>query len=470
MRELWFYAARQMVKFRKYLEDNMYITPRFAGRLILLLAFLLIQLSFANTAGALPRIQEMAEVEELHEEISLLNLLRGLYLSEDQISQICEIAVEADNAIKSTASPILRDKKEIVATFADLRDRLFQAPGQETQSQQKAQQISDRLKEAQEEVREHLARLEARVAMVMTSAQLEIIEGFVPCLIPPRDLKNPVRVGQAGAAEGPLARMTELIYATPEDVWNERKMILLGKVVQKIEEESGKLSDSMRNDLLNRLSATAKKIRAIDQVDFALKKGDLADELLLIDHTRRGTSGHKVLGKVGKWFLSETALRILPRWKEAMAAGVDQVTEADSTNEDFKIEPDTSEMAKRLKNTLARLYRKGGKKKGLPPLEQLQNRIDTAEKSKDPMQLANAVLETIDSLASAGVARPNINKALVQLIRGVSRHLKLPLLNEKHDPYGFFAELKAVQDASAPEETFQGLRKLADIIVRFKKL
>ncbi|KAF1079630.1 MAG: hypothetical protein GQF41_4188 [Candidatus Rifleibacterium amylolyticum] len=448
----------------------MCISPRFAGRLMLLLVFLLFYPSFANTAQAVPRVQGMEELEELREEISLLNLLRGLYLSEDQLTQLCEIAVEADNAVKSTASPILRDRKEIVATFADLRNRLFMAPGQETQSQQKAQQINDRLKEAQETVREHLARLETRMASVMTSAQLEIIEGFVPCLIPPRDLKNPVRVGQAGAAEGPLARMTELIYATPEDVWNERKMILIGKVVQKIEEESGKLSDAMRNDLLNRLSATAKKIRAIDQVDFALKKGDLADELLLIDHTRRGVGGKKALGKVGKWFLSETALRILPRWKEAMAAGMDQVTEADSTNDDFKIEPNTAQMAERLKNTLARLYRKGGKKKGLPPLEQLQSRIDKAEKSKDPMTLAHAVLETIDSLASAGIARQNINKALVQLIRGVSRHLKLPLINEKHDPYGFFAEFKAAQAAPSPEETFQGLRKLADMIVRFKKL
>jgi len=453
-----------------YLEDNMYISPRSAGRLMLLLVFLLFCPSFANTAQAVPRVQGMEELEELREEISLLNLLRGLYLSEDQLMQLCEIAVEADNAVKSTASPILRDRKEIVATFADLRNRLFMAPGQETQSQQKAQQINDRLKEAQENVREHLARLETRMASVMTSAQLEIIEGFVPCLIPPRDLKNPVRVGQAGAAEGPLARMTELIYATPEDVWNERKMILIGKVVQKIEEESGKLSDAMRNDLLNRLSATAKKIRTTDPVDFALKKGDLADELLLIDHTRRGARGHKALGKVGKWFLSETALRILPRWKDAMAAGMDQVTEADSTNDDFKIEPNTAQMAERLKNTLARLYRKGGKKKGLPPLEQLQSRIDKAEKSKDPMTLAHAVLETIDSLASAGIARQNINKALVQLIRGVSRHLKLPLINEKHDPYGFFAEFKAAQAAPSPEETFQGLRKLADMIVRFKKL
>lgn len=443
-------------------------SPRLASRLILLFAFSLFHLSFSGTALALPKIPGMEELNVLHEEISLLNLLRGLYLSEDQITQIYEIAVEANNTVKSAASPILKDKDVIIANFADLRNKLFQAPGQETQSQQKAQLISDRLKEAQEKTLEHLGKLEGRVSQVMTSAQLEIIEGFVPCLIPPKDLKNPVRVGQAGAAEGPLARMTELIYATPEDVWSERKMILLGKAVQKIEEKSGKLSDSMRSDLLNRLDATAKKIRATAPVDFALRKGELADELLLIDHSRRGARGEKSLGKVGKWFLSETALKILPRWKDSMAAGIDQVSETDSTNDDFKVEPNTSDMAEKLKNTLTRLYRKGGKNKDLPPLEQIKGSIDKAEKSKDPMKVAHAVLETIDSLASAGIAPHNINKALVQLIRSVSKHLNLPLINEKHDPYGFFAEMKSAQNANTPEEAFQGLRKLAAMIVRFK--
>lgn len=42
--------------------------------------------------------------------------------------------------------------------------------------------------------------------------------------------------------------MTDLIYATPEDVWNDKKMVLPGKVAQKIDEESGKLSDSMLAD------------------------------------------------------------------------------------------------------------------------------------------------------------------------------------------------------------------------------
>lgn len=448
----------------------MNISSRFAGLLMLLFAFSLLQLSFAASVSALPRVQGMEELQKIHEEISLLNLLRGLYLSEDQITQICEIAVEADNIVKSTASPILKDREVILATFADLRNKLFQGPGQETQSQKKAQLINDRLKEAQENILEQLAKLEKRVTRVMTSAQIEIVEGFVPCLIPPKDLKNPVRVGQAGAAEGPLARITELIYATPEDVWNERKTILLGKVVEKIEEESGKLSDSMRSDLLNRLIATAQKIRATEPVDFALKKGNLADELLLIDHTRRGSRSRKSLGKIGRWFLSETALRILPRWKDAMARGMDQVTATDKTIDEFMIEPDTSDLAQRLKDTLARLYRKKGKIKGLPPLEQIQNRIDRAEKSKDLIKLAHAALETIDSLASAGIPRNNINKALVKIIQGVSKHLKLPLINKKHDPYGFFAELKMAQDSPEPDEAFQKLRKLADTIVRFKKL
>lgn len=444
-------------------------TTRLANRFNIVFVFALFQMLFASVTLAAPRVQGMEELKSLQDEISLLNLLRGLYLSESQIAQLCEIADEADKAVKAVTKPILQDKKVILATFSDLRNKLFEASGKEVPLQQQAHLISDRLKDAQDKVVEHLGMLEARASRVMTSAQLEIVEGFVPCLIPPKDLKNPVRVGQAGAAEGPLARITELIYATPEDVWSERKMILLGKVAKKMEEESGKLSDSMRNDLLNRLAVTAQQIRATSPVDFSLKKGELADELLLIDHTRRGGRGKKTLGKVGKWFLSETAVKILPRWKEALANGMDQVAEIESADEDFKFGPNTAEMAEKLKKTLSRFYRKNGKNKNLRPFEQIKNVIEKAEQTKDPMQLAHAVLDIIDSLAPAGITPP-LNNALVQLIRGVSKYLRLPLINEKHDPYGFFVDLKKAQDSGTPEKTFQDLRKLADMIVRFKKL
>lgn len=444
-------------------------SARFASLLIIVLAFALFQVAFDSTAHALPRVKAIEELDGLKEEISLLNLLRGLYLSENQVSQLCEISLEADNAVKKIVNPILQDRVVILEAFTDLSNRLFEGPGKETQAQKKAQLINDRLKEAQGNVLELLGKLEVRASRVLTAAQLEIVEGFIPCLIPPSDLKNPVRVGQAGAAEGPLARMAELIYATPEDVWRERKMILLSKVSQKMEEETGKLSDSMRTDLLNRLSETAKKIRATDPVDFPLKKGDLADEMLLIDHTKRGIHGHKPVGKVGKWFLSETAAKLLPRWKKAMESGMDQVSDADPENDDFKMEPDTSQMAERFRNTLARFYKKNSKNKSLPPFEEIKNSIDQAEMSKDPIKLAQVALGAIDSIASTGIM-PQLNKALVQLIRGSCKYLKLPLINEKHDPYGFFEEMKKAQDSAEPEEAFQKLRKLADMIVRFKKL
>ncbi|MFZ5952625.1 MAG: hypothetical protein ACOYXC_18125 [Candidatus Rifleibacteriota bacterium] len=451
----------------KKLEDMMNKSFKPANLLKIFLALVLFHFSFALPAFSLPRVQGIEELSAIQDEISLLNLLRGLYLSDSQVSELCEIAIEADKAVKSVTSPIVKDKGVILETFADLREKLFQAPGNETSAQKKAQQINERMKEAQGQVLEHLRTLETRAVGVMTSAQLEIVEGFVPCLIPPRDLKNPVRVGQAGAADGPLAKMTDLIYATPEDVWGERKMILLGKVAGKIEEDSGKLSDSMRTDLLNRLNETAKKIRATDPIDFQLKKGNLADELLLIDHSKRGS--HKPLGKVGKWFLSETAVKILPRWKNALAAGMDQVAPDDCEDGDFKLEPNTEEMAKKLVNTLGRFYKKNGKNKGLPPFEQIKGIIERAETSKDPLKLAGAVLEAIDSLAPAGV-KPPLNKAMVQLVRSVCKYLKLPLISEKHDPYGFFEELKNAQNAGTPEETFKSLRQLADKIVRFKKI
>ncbi len=118
---------------------------------------------------------------------------------------------------------------------------------------------------------------------------------------------------------------------------------------------------------------------------------------------------------------------------------------------------------------MSRFYRKNGKNKNLRPFDQIKSVIEKAEQTKDPMQLAHAALDIIDSLAPAEITPP-LNNSLVQLIRGVSKYLRLPLINEKHDPYGFFVDLKKAQDSETPEKTFQNLRKLADMIVRFKKL
>ncbi|MBI3039108.1 hypothetical protein HYY75_08685 [bacterium] len=275
------------------------------------------------------------ELEEIRAEISLLNLLRGLYLSKDQAKKVIEIANRAQAFRDETKQLLERDYENVKEDFTGLRDSLFQPVGKEKPFQNKASVLNDRIKEAREVTQEKIAGLEDEARLVLSSAQLEIIDGFKPCLVPPKDLSNPVRVGQASAEGGKLEKLVELIHSTPETVWKERGDSLLAKVANHIEAESGEMTPDMKSDIKARLSKTAGKIRQASDVDFVLKKNTLESEMLLINPKKTLSHEHRKSGKIAQWLLSPTAFSVLPKWLESL----DKQTPPDSTIEETPSNP-----------------------------------------------------------------------------------------------------------------------------------
>ena len=89
-------------------------------------------------------------------------------------------------------------------------------------------------------------------------------------------------------------------------------------MTSKLEEESGVMSPQVKTDMRNRLSEISAKIRGVSDVDYAVKRGEFAKELLIIDSKKALKQGHKKVGKNGRWLLSETVVKTLPRWLEAL--------------------------------------------------------------------------------------------------------------------------------------------------------
>jgi len=54
-----------------------------------------------------------------------------------------------------------------------------------------------------------IAKLEEEVEGILSSAQFSIVEDFKPCLILPKSLQDPLRVGQANDAGGKLVKVVE---------------------------------------------------------------------------------------------------------------------------------------------------------------------------------------------------------------------------------------------------------------------
>ncbi|HNV72950.1 MAG TPA: hypothetical protein PKO06_24790, partial [Candidatus Ozemobacteraceae bacterium] len=290
---------------------------RHAHRLVCALCVsLLLVLASDVSLRAAPKIP--LELEEIREDISLLNLLRGLYLSKDQLGQLLDLANQAQRIRQSTLQPFLDRKDQIIGDFRSLRDSLYLAPGNEKKAQEKAREVDQQMKEAVGGVNDLIYALEEKASSILTSAQICILDDFKACLIPPKDLGNPVRVGQAGAAEGLLGKLTDLIHCAPDRLWKERGDRLLKRVSEKLEEKSGEISPALKQDLNRRLHEIANKIRACNDVDFTLKKHDLAKELLVINPDKGLKHGHRKNGPVARWLLADVTVRVLPQWLKAM--------------------------------------------------------------------------------------------------------------------------------------------------------
>ncbi len=426
----------------------------------------LLTFSFLQTRQAAAKpILKTAELEEIRQEISLLNLLRGLYLTKDQINQMLILAEKAREIRESMKKSFEADEESILSTFADLRESLYLDPGKEKVAQEKAKVLDKRIKDAVGNSQDRIFALEQEAATVLTLAQISILEDFKPCLIPPKDFQNPVRVGQAAGDGGLTAKLADLIHATPRDVWKERGSLLIQNISDKMEIELGMMSPEMKSDTKRRLEKISQKVLDCSDVDYVLKRHALAGEFLLINSKKALKHGHKKTGEVARWLLSDNACKVLPRWLKTL--GNPSSSEIAQIDEELPVGASTLELGAKATELIKKLYNQRKNTNSLPSLKELNVPIKEASEKGDRNLLADVTLKAIDRLVAVKADPPAV-RALAQIARQISHGTGFPLLNPNHDPYGFSADLRASIDNGNPAHACRNIRVLIDTLRRFK--
>ncbi|MBI4831888.1 MAG: hypothetical protein HY801_10120 [Candidatus Lindowbacteria bacterium] len=291
--------------------------------IVLVLAAVTHVMAFRDEEEPLKRIME------LREDISLLNLLNGLHLTNEQQAALL---TEARNAqalkmqYRNQYSPLIPQAEK---QFEELKAQLMN-PDTPPQAvvEQSAQQTNEQIKKIRESFVSDLSEIEKRVNAILTDGQKKIVEDFSPCLIPPKDLKNPTRVGQANDSTH-IERMLTRARTLSDDVFEERVEQILDRHISKYEERFGEFpSDGAREAEKTRVRAVVDEARAMSDVDFELNKQELATR---IDPRARQNAqkrparrfGHEP-SKIARLLLNE---RIIPILEQKVArAGLPQKT------------------------------------------------------------------------------------------------------------------------------------------------
>ncbi|MBI4712126.1 MAG: hypothetical protein HY762_02290 [Planctomycetes bacterium] len=268
------------------------------------------------------------KLQKAFEEISTLNLINGLNLTQDQIKQIIECNKELETLRQDCNKEFESVASDTMDAYGKLKEAVEKNQGIPKDVERKAFMMEQQVKQIREEMMSEASNIEKKLEAVLTEAQMEVVNTFNPCLIPPKNLKEPVRAGQANDNDH-ILNMFKRIRSLPSDVYDKEKDKIVSRHLEEIQKHIGNLTQEELEQEKQNTIAVFDKVRAMKDVEFELngpevateymkhgkklKGEELRDEMMKLNQTRHGG-----LGRVGRYLLGPTVVQVLTKRLEMM--------------------------------------------------------------------------------------------------------------------------------------------------------
>jgi hypothetical protein len=218
---------------------------------------------------------EARVVKELECEIKLLNLINGLYLTQEQMEGLLARAREVEKIREELKKKIFPHANSFIEALKDLRDDLMMG---DTPSEETIKKVA-RLNHARiETIKTHKARIEEiakETKQILTPHQIILLRRFRPCLIPPKD-PSVLRIGQAPTEGKKGVGVLRRVRALPDHIYAERKERIIERILVRMKKKGRLEEEAIRE----RLEDLFEKVRELDDIEFELTKEELIKEFL----------------------------------------------------------------------------------------------------------------------------------------------------------------------------------------------
>ncbi len=201
--------------------------------------------------------QDARAIRALSKEINHWNLVNGMYFSPGQMEQLIALADQAERL--KAAQRAARPRERLHPVALDAR----------------------------------LVELELAAERVLRPAQREVLQEYQPCLIPPKNLKDPVRVGQA-RDDSHLARWLERARGRDEAA----VATMIDRLMEREVARLGPMDESDQNARRQLLTNTVQLASAMTDVEFALNQPDLVDSIQPPDRKEELTASIEELKRI----------------------------------------------------------------------------------------------------------------------------------------------------------------------------
>jgi hypothetical protein len=225
-------------------------------------------------------------VRNLFDNISTVNLLNGLNLTMNQMKKILNLARKAQNIkqdfLRENVSSYMDALDRAEKSYKKLFNEIMKGDPARGYIEREAMNNNHNLKkildDAVRNITNEFTVLDQELSKILTPEQQQVIKTFNPCLIPPKDLKNPVRVGQASSNDRAVKIMRRL-RNVPDLAWNRRKYRIISNMVERFSQYRSVMTEDEKEREVKRLLLFTEKIRAMSDTDFEFDKEKLAEEL-----------------------------------------------------------------------------------------------------------------------------------------------------------------------------------------------
>lgn len=255
--------------------------------LIIISIIFLLSLISASPLKASPFQDQFIELKYYHDRISVLNLLNGLNLSEQQMQKLLELNYDIKKFLEKFKNDpdIVSLKARYKKDLKELYEYLLNHPEQEDKRlQDKAVACNAKMKEYfkneyQNEMEKFYNKILKKANKTLTPEQIEVVNSFKPCIVPPKDFRDPVRAGQA-LSDSRIKKMLENVRKIEDprrlETVCER---IANKIINITHERFYKMSADEKTNKRNEIIQTLKQANALSDTDYELKEDEIIQRL-----------------------------------------------------------------------------------------------------------------------------------------------------------------------------------------------
>ncbi len=221
----------------------------------------------------------MNDFHRQRQKISGLNLVNGLYFTEEQLTQLIPLAREVRELEEKAIDKLteINTNPDFVAALDEHVATLLRGDQPEGELKQTLNRYHGQEVEIGYGLEKQKNEIGLKAIKILSNEQLALVAEFKPCLIAPQDENSTL----TGSASGGLHIHNALkkIRRIPDRIWEKRKDTYMQRILVQNEKHSPDFLDYEAEKA--RLDTVIKRARSYSDAEFELHVQELAEELLL---------------------------------------------------------------------------------------------------------------------------------------------------------------------------------------------